>query len=108
MRIDSRGGLREAWACSNRGRNAACQPHKAPRCHVGEGLRFVQLPDNDRDLLRVEWRILRNVLIVPKQELQRMASGWQLESCLGLARPKMQVIFVIRDWLIEWRQVGVY
>jgi hypothetical protein len=82
-------GLRERWSRSDGSRQDARQSRKAPRCHVGEKPHCMHLPNDNRDLLGVERRALRNMLIVSEQELERVTSGRQLKSRFGLACPEM-------------------
>ena len=51
--------------------------------------------------------IMRNVSGVAEQDLQRVFAGRQRDRRLCLAGAVMQVIFVVRDRLVERRQVGV-
>ena len=50
---------------------------------------------------------MRHVVGIAHQQLQRVPSRRQVEPGLGLAEAEMQVLAVVRDLLVERRQVGV-
>ena len=64
-------------------------------------------PHIDGDLLRIERRIVRHVIAVCHQKLQRVSAGRQLDDRFRLATAEMQVLLVAGYRLIEWRQVGI-
>lgn len=47
------------------------------------------------------------MILVPHQQLQCMLAGFERNLGLGLAGAKMQMIKVVRDGLIEGRQMGI-
>jgi hypothetical protein len=59
------------------------------------------------DLLRRDRRIVRHVVSIAQQQLKGMLAGRQLNPHLGLARAEMQMFLVVRNWLIERRQLGI-
>src|SRR6267378_7768692 len=63
--------------------------------------------DRHLDLLRIDRRIMRNMVFVGEQQLQRMFAERQRNLRFGLAGAKMQMIEITRDRLIERRQIGV-
>jgi len=48
-----------------------------------------------------------DVVLVAEQQLQRMVPRRQCNLGFGLARTEMQMVWIIWDWLIERRQVGI-
>ena len=61
-------------------------------------------PDVDGDALRHHRRIVRHVVLIAHEQLQRVDARRQFEHRLGLAESEMQVVAVVRDRLIERRQ----
>src|SRR5258708_7961074 len=55
--------------------------------------------------LRVERRLVRHVVRVAEQQLQRMRSWRQFDPCFGLPFAEMQVVFVVGDRLVQRWQV---
>jgi len=50
---------------------------------------------------------MRNMILVAQEKLQRMRSGRQVQLCLSLPSTEMQMIEIIGDGLIEWRELGI-
>ena len=63
--------------------------------------------DIDHHDLRIDRRIVGNVRRVPEQQLQRMPAPRQGDGRFGLAGAEMQVVFVVRNRLIQGRQPRV-
>ena len=59
---------------------------------------------DDRNLLRVEGRIVRNVVPIRHQQLDGVPAGRQLQTHLRLSGAEMQVVLVGGNRLIEGRQ----
>jgi hypothetical protein len=51
---------------------------------------------------------VRNVILIPKQQLKRMRTGLQCHLCFGLPGAEVQMIEVIGNGLIERGQFSVY
>ena len=60
--------------------------------------------DIDNHHIRVDRRNVRNVRRVPEQQLERVAAFRQGHGRFGLAGAEMQVVFIVRDRLIQRRQ----
>ena len=50
---------------------------------------------------------MRDVVFVAEQELKRVYPQWQVHGCFRLPRPEVQMVEVIRDGLVERRQLGI-
>src|SRR5437588_415313 len=48
-----------------------------------------------------------DVVLVAEQQLQRMVARRQCNLDFGLASTEMQMVRIIRDWLIEWWKLGI-
>jgi hypothetical protein len=51
---------------------------------------------------------MRDVVLITQQQLQRMLPRGQIEARLGLAKPEVKVVVIVRNRLIEWRKVYVH
>ena len=65
-------------------------------------------PHGDGDALRHHRRIVRNMVLVAHQELERVRARRQLEHRLRLAQAEMQVVAVVRDLLAERREFCIH
>ena len=63
--------------------------------------------DLDPNARRHDRRRVRDVILVSQQQLQRVLAGRERDLRLGLAGAVMQMIEVVRNRLVERRQVGV-
>src|SRR3569832_2429749 len=61
----------------------------------------------DGDLFRFEWRVVRHVVPIAEQELQRVRAGRELQRGLGLTVAVVTMAVVFRDGLVQRRHVGV-
>src|SRR5271156_5223408 len=61
----------------------------------------------DIDDIGINRRIVRHVSGVREQKAQLVRAERQRDLGLGLAGTKMKVIKIVRDWLVERRQLGV-
>ena len=50
---------------------------------------------------------MRHMVLVAKEELQDVRAGGESDFGLGLAGAEVQVIEIIRNWLVERRQLGI-
>src|ERR1700746_2978989 len=62
----------------------------------------------DVDLFRIDRRIVRHVAGIAEQEPQPVVAQRQGGLCFGLSGTEVQMIEVVRDRLIERRQVRVH
>ena len=79
---------------------------------INPGVRWRSSPgrgvdDTDLDARRKHRRRVRNVILVSKKQLKRVISGFQRYRGLGLAGAEVQVLEVVRNWLVERRQFGI-
>src|SRR4051795_5087335 len=79
---------------------------RAPRGPISafRGDPVIGRADMDGDLLRHQWRIMRDMVAIAHQDLQRVGTRWQVDNRFGLAKPEMQMVLVVRDWLVQRRQ----
>ena len=61
----------------------------------------------DRDLLRHDRRVVRDVALIAEQQLQRVRARSQLELDLGLPAAEMAMILVRRNRDVEIRQARI-
>ena len=61
----------------------------------------------DRDAPGHERRVVRHVVRIAHQQLQRVRTGGQFDNRLGLAETEVQMVAVTRYWLTEWRDRGI-
>jgi hypothetical protein len=66
---------------------------------AGRVLVLVLIDDIDSDALGHHWGRMRQMVLVAKEELQGMWTGSESDIGLSLARAKVQMIEIIRDWL---------
>ena len=57
----------------------------------------------DRDPLGHQRRVMRHVVRIAHQQLQRVRSRRQFDHSLRLAEAEMQVVAVVGDRLVQWR-----
>lgn len=50
---------------------------------------------------------MRDMVFVAEQELKCVYPQWQVHGCFRLPRPEVQMVEVIRDGLVERRQLGI-
>lgn len=50
---------------------------------------------------------MRNMIVVPQDQLKRMLAERERNFGFGLSSPEMQMVEVQRNWLTQWRQWGV-
>ena len=60
--------------------------------------------DHDGNLLRKDWWVMRNMLVIAQQQLKRVVADRKVDLGFRLACPEMQVIKVIGYLLVHWRQ----
>jgi len=58
--------------------------------------------------LGIDGRLMRDVIFVTEDKLERMLSEWKRDLRLGLSRAKMQVIEIIGNGLIKRRRRDVH
>src|SRR5215470_18342591 len=58
--------------------------------------------------LGIDGGLMRHVILVTEEKLERMLSEWKRDLRLGLSRAKMQVIEIIGNGLIQRRQWDVH
>ena len=95
--------LRRVGALSRRTASAwrAISTERAPCGGSGSRSRVAR---RHGDLLRHQRRIVRHVVGIAHQQLQRVRPRRQLDQGLGLSRAEMQMVLVVRDRLVERRQ----
>ena len=63
--------------------------------------------DGHMNLVGIDRRRVGDVVGVAEQQLQRMRSGRQREFGFRLAAAEVQMVLIVRNWLVERRQVRV-
>src|SRR5271168_3059604 len=59
------------------------------------------------DLTRIERGIMRHVPAICHEKLERVLARRQLDHSFGLATAEMEMLLIVRDRLVEWRQIYV-
>ena len=71
------------------------------------GGRLSRFRHRNPNSLRHNGRRMRDVILITQEKLQRMRSGRQVQLCLRLPGTEMQMVEIIGDGLIEWRELGI-
>lgn len=79
---------------------------------INPGIRWRSSPgrgvdDTNLDARRNHRRRVRNMILVSEKQLKRVITGFQRYRRLGLAGAVVQVIEVVRNWLVERWKFGI-
>jgi hypothetical protein len=63
--------------------------------------------NDHRDLVRIKWAIVRDVIVVPHQDLESVPPRWQFYPRLGLSTTEVQMVLVRWNLVVKGRQLGI-